>query len=90
MASLEGAPTGMRKPEFSMPGMELLGDPGQCASSSKDWWVLGHSPCLSRQSTLDVGQALAFLSCSWMKLFTLTVSLSGHFGVSGLLTSLFS
>ena len=80
----------MRKPEFSMPGMELLGDPGQCASSSKDWWVLGHSPCLSRQSTLDVGQALAFLSCSWMKLFTLTVSLSGHFGVSGLLTSLFS
>ena len=64
MASLEGAPTGMRKPEFSTPGMELLGDPGQCASSSKDWWVLGHSPCLSRQSTLDVGQALAFLSCS--------------------------
>lgn len=64
MASLEGAPTGIRKPEFSVPGVELLGDPGQCASSSKDWWVLGHSPRLSRQSTLNVGQALVFLSCS--------------------------
>ena len=26
MASLEGVPTGIREPEFSMPGMELLGD----------------------------------------------------------------
>lgn len=43
------AQMGIRKPEFSLPGIELLGDTGQWTSSSKAWLDLGH--CLPADRT---------------------------------------
>lgn len=82
---------GIRKPELSMPGMELLGDIGQCAFSSKGWWVLGHSPCPSiKYPWCGSAPGILIMLLGWNSYnclqFTLTVAIPVSLGPFFILT----